>query len=93
MQIGAEFTRFGLTLHGGDDFVADDEATNIRAARFLDVFLNHDVLLQAHERLDHRLSGGRGFAQHHTDALGAFEHFDHQWRAVDHVDQVGNVIR
>ncbi len=93
MQVGAEFPRLGLTLHRGDDLVANHEAADIGAAGFLDVLLHHDVLLEAHEGLDHRLGGLLGFAEHHADALGAFQHLDHQRGAVDHADQVGDVVR
>ncbi|MNJ15586.1 hypothetical protein D3C77_98350 [compost metagenome] len=92
MQVGAELAGLGLALHRGNDLVADHKAANIGATGFLDVFLDHDVLLQAHERLDHRFGGLGGFAQHHTDALCAFEHLDHQGRAIDHLDQVGDVV-
>ncbi|MNZ62573.1 hypothetical protein D3C78_806980 [compost metagenome] len=92
MQVGAKFAGFGLALHRCNHLVADDEAANVRTTGFLDVLLNHDVLLEAHERLDHRFRGRGGFAQHHADALGAFQHLDHQRRTVDHFDQVGNVI-
>ncbi len=93
VQVGAELAGLGLTLHGGDHLFTHHEAADIRAARFLDVFLHHDVLLEAHEGLDHRFGGGGGFAHDHTDTLGAFEYLDHQRGAVDHLDQVGDIVR
>lgn len=93
VQVGAELARFGLTLHRGNYFVAYHEASDICATGLLDVLLHHDVLLEAHERFDHRLGRLGRFAQHHANALGAFQYLDHQRGTVDHLDQVGDVVR
>ncbi len=93
MQVGTEFPGLRLTLHRSNDLVTHHEAADVGATRFLDVLLDHDVLLQTHEGLDHGFSRRRGFAQHHANALRAFKHFDDQGRAVDHLNQVWDVIR
>ncbi|MCY1177271.1 hypothetical protein D9M73_175710 [compost metagenome] len=61
VQVGAKLAGLGLALHRGDNLVAHHEAADIGTAGLLDVFLNHDVLLQTHERFDHRLGGLGGF--------------------------------
>ncbi len=93
MQVGAKLSFGRLALHRGDHLVADDEATDVGAAGLLDVLLHHDVGLHAHEGLDHRLGGLVGLGQHHADALGALQQLDDQRCALDHGDQVGNVVR
>ncbi|MNP37250.1 hypothetical protein D3C76_1306900 [compost metagenome] len=57
MQVGAKLARFGLAFHRGDDLVTHHEAADIGTTGFLDVFLDHDVLLQAHESLNHGFGG------------------------------------
>ena len=93
MQGGAELASLGLALHRRDHLVADHEAANVGATGFLDVFLDHDVLLEAEEGLDHRLGRLVRFGQYHAHALGAFQHLDHQRCTANHLDQVGNVVR
>jgi hypothetical protein len=34
-----------------------------------------------------------GFRQHHPDALGTLQQFDHQRGATDHLDDVGDIVR
>ena len=69
MNVRAKFTFFGLSLHRGDDFAVDDEAANVSAARFFNVFLNEYLDLEAEKRFDHALCSLAGFGEHHTYAL------------------------
>ena len=93
MQVGAELARRGLAFHGCNNLAAYHKTTDICAAGFLDVFLHHHRHIQPHKGFDYRFRRLAGFRQHHADALGAFQHLDHQRRTAHHVDQVGNIIR
>ena len=54
----------------------------------LDELLHQDVDIGALKRLDHGLRGLHRVAQHHADALGAFEQLDDHRCAADEVDDV-----
>lgn len=69
VQVGAELASLGLALHRGNHLVTDHEAANVGSAGLLDVFLDHDVLLEAEEGLDHRFGRLVRFGQHHAHAL------------------------
>ena len=73
MQVGAELAVHRLPFHRRDHFVADDEAADVAAARFLDKLLHHDVGIQSHKRLDDAFGGVVGFRQNHADALCALQ--------------------
>ena len=69
MNIGAKLARRGCSLHGGYNLVANDEAADIAATRFLDKFLNQDVTFNAHKRLNYAFGSFLGFRQYHAYTL------------------------
>ena len=76
------------SLHGRNDLAADDQSADVAAFGFLDELLHQDGDFGAVEGLDHRLRRFVGFAEHHADALRAFEQLDDHRRAADDLDDL-----
>ena len=71
MNVGAKLPRDRLPLHGGHHLAPDHQRPDIGASCLVDEFLDEDVLVQAVEGLDDRMSGGSRLRQDHADPLGA----------------------
>jgi len=73
VNIRAKFTFCTLTFHRCDNFIADNEATDIGATGFADVLLNQDTGLQTKEGLDDAFGGLFSLREYYTYTLGAFK--------------------
>jgi hypothetical protein len=93
MKVGAKFTFFALAHHRRYDFATDNKTPNVRAARFLDELLHHEVGLKAAECFDYALGGFVRLGENDTDALRAFEQLDHHRGATDQLEKVIGIAR
>lgn len=87
VDIGFEFAFWGFAFHGGDDFIADDEAAEVFAFAFFDKFLDEDIGFEAGEGADDAFRRFIGFSEDDADAFGAFEEFYDEGGAADHFDE------
>ena len=59
----------------------------------LDVFLDHEVGLEAPESLDHALGRLARLGEHDANALRAFQQFDHDGSAADQFEEIVGITR
>ena len=78
MKVRAKFPGSRGSFYGGDHPRADNQAPDVCAARFLDIFLHQKVCIQFPKGVDHAFCGFDRFSQHHTSTLGATAEFHHQ---------------
>ena len=93
MQVGAKIALFRLPLNRRDNLVAHHQATNIPSLRFLNVFLNQNMGVQAAKSVNHTFCRLPCFGKDHANPLCPFYQFYHQRRAADHGNQITGVIR
>ena len=93
MQVRAKLAFLALAHHRSYDLVTDDEAPDVGPTRLLDELLDHEISLQAPERLDHALRRLARLGEHHADALRALEELDNDRRSTDELEEVIGVSR